>query len=297
MSHAIAFFGERSNSLGESPLWDGERRALWWVDNVARLICCAEADGSALVSWEAPSPVGSIGLAQDGLIAALRDGFYHFEAHSGRFAAIALPEADNPAVRFNDGKADRQGRFLAGTMRFGGAEGAPGKLYRLETGGEVTVLETGVQVANALCFSPAGDTLYFGDSVQHCVWAYDYDRPTGAVGNRRVLIDTTPLGSPPDGATVDAEGNLWIALVLGQSIACVSPAGRVLRQIRVPVPFPSCPAFGGNDLATLFVTSIRDSQGAIMSDHPNAGRMLAITGLGVAGIAEACCSIPTLEQV
>lgn len=284
MDYEVSFVREHRALLGESPLWDAGQGVLWWVDSMACLICQARPDGLDFRSWEAPSFVGSIGLADQGLVAALRDGFYLFDPDNGSFLPIILPEAGNEAVRFNDGKTDRQGRFLSGTMRHGGVEGAPGKLYRLGLDGNVDVLETEIAVSNAICFSPTGDTLYFADSVQRCIWAYDYDSVTAS--NRRVLIDTAPLGSAPDGATVDSDGNLWVALVLTQQIGCFSSDGALLRLIEVPVPFPSCPAFGGENRSTLFITSISDSRGALVSDHPDAGRILRIDGLGVSGIAE-----------
>ena len=292
----IAFYGEHRNRLGESPLWDPRDARLYWADSVAQRIHRAAADGSGLESWDAPSLVGSLALADDGLLVALQDGFHRLDLDSDVFAAIALPEQGNAHVRFNDGKADRQGRFLSGTMRVGEAPADVGKLYRLGHDGSVATLETGIGIANALCFSPDGATLYFADSLQRRIWAYDYDTATGTAVNRRVLIDTAPLGSAPDGATVDAEGCLWVAMVQSQRLARIAPTGEVLRQVDVPVPFPACPAFGGDDLATLFVTSIAEASATFRSDHADAGRMLSITGLDAPGLPEARCALDLQEQ-
>jgi sugar lactone lactonase YvrE len=292
VSPRISFVGEHRNRLGESPLWDERIARLWWVDSVARLICRSDANGGGLESWTAPSEVGSIALAETGLLAALQDGFHAFDPLDGSFEPIAVPEAGNATVRFNDGKADRQGRFLSGTMRTSAEHGAPGKLYRLEPDATTTMLETGTRVSNALCFSPDGGILYFADSLAMAVWAYDYDIDTGAATNRRVLIDTKPLGSAPDGATVDLAGDLWVTLVQGQALAQVSSAGALLRRIDLPIPFPSCPAFGGPGLTTLFLTTVSNSGGALKTDHPDGGRMLALNGLDAVGLPEARCPIP-----
>ena len=151
----------------------------------------------------------------------------------------------------------------------------------------MTVLETGIGVSNALCFSPTGDWLYFTDSRIGMIWCYPYDTPTGIVGPRQDLIDTHAVaGSPADGATVDCDGCIWAALVRTGQLARFTPDGRLDRLIDVPVPHPTCPAFGGEALDVLYVTSISES-GRIRSTHPEAGRMLAITGLGVTGLAEA----------
>ncbi|MEO5641412.1 MAG: SMP-30/gluconolactonase/LRE family protein [Sphingomicrobium sp.] len=291
MTIRFDFVGDHRTLLGESPLWDGRAAKLWWVDIVAPRICRANADGGDLETWEAPSTVGSIVLAEKGLLAALADGFYAFDPGSGAFAPIARPDLD-PGVRFNDGKADRQGRFLSGTMRDGSAEGAPGKLYRLEHDGSTSLIESGIAVSNALCFSPSGDTLYFADSLAKSIWAYDYDGSSGAVTRRRTLIDADTLGTIADGATVAADGTLWVALVQAQQLAHISPDGALIEKIDLPLPYPSCPAFGGADLATLFVTSISNSGGLFKSDHPNAGRILAITGHGATGLPESRCPLP-----
>jgi len=275
-------------ALGESPLWDPDATRLWWVDSVACRICSSAADGSAAMSWAMPSAPGSIGLMQDGLVVALADGFHVFDPVTGILAAIARPAIGDGPIRFNDGKADRQGRFFSGTILT--AESGPdGTLWRLDVDGTTTCVERGFRLANALCFSPAGDRLYFADSLEGVVRSYAYDAETGALGAQVPLIDCREHGSVPDGATVDAEGNIWIALVQAQAVLRVAPDGRALDRIEMPMPYPSCPAFGGTALDTLYVTSISDSGHRLKSDHPDAGRMAVVHGLGTVGIAEARC--------
>jgi L-arabinonolactonase len=285
MSIRTRFVGTHRNLLGESPLWDPIAERLFWVDSVAKRICRADPDGGSFMSWEMPEIVGSIGLTQGGLVAALRDGFYSVDLATGEIAALALPEKESTGVRFNDGKADRQGRFLAGTMRTDGT--ATGRLYRLDLDGGCTVLEHGIAIANSLCFSPSGDRMYFADSLQGLLWEYHYEVASGAVSNRRTLLDTRNFGSAPDGATVDAEGCLWVAFVQSQQIARIDPSGAMLQIVDLPIPYPACPAFGGPDLRTLFVTTIADSGHRLRTDHPDGGRMLAIEGLNVVGLREA----------
>jgi sugar lactone lactonase YvrE len=244
-----------------------------------------------------PDLIGSIALAEYGLLAALRDGFYFIDLARGASARVIVrPERDNPSVRFNDGKADRQGRFLAGTMRVGEVVGTPGILYRLELDGRCGVLQREIAVSNALCFSPTGDKLYFADSLRSLIWCYDYEAATGAVSGRRAFIDTRAWGSVPDGATVDTAGHLWIALFQAQMLAHCSDDGTLLRLIELPVPYPSCPAFGGTDMQTLYLTTIANSGHRIRSDHPHAGHMMAIDDLGARGIPEARCKLGTVHS-
>lgn len=296
MSLAIRFHGERRNRLRESPLWDHREGQLYWVDSVAPAICSSDAGGGDLREWPMPAAVGSIGLATAGLVVALADGFYRFDPGTGATACIVRPDLGDHPVRFNDGKADRQGRFLAGTMGHGVSHGRAGRLLRLDTNGTAALVEDGFALANSLCFSPDGATMYFADSLQGQVWAYDYDTAAGVPSNRRTLIETAPLGSAPDGATVDAEGCLWIALVQAQKLLRVSPGGSPLAEIATPMPFPACPAFGGAGLTTLYVTSIADSGGSLKSDNPEAGRTTAITGLPAPGLPEAVCPLPPASE-
>ncbi len=280
------YVGTQIAGLGESPLWDPVRARIWWVDVVGQRILGCTPDGDDPTDWSYDQTVGSIALAEGGgLVAALADGFYAVDAQTGEAHVIARPGI-TPPVRFNDGKADRDGRLLAGTMTAGDLTARDGTLWRLDGDGVATVIERDFGLANATCFSPDGRTLYFADSLEGTIRAYDYDRATGAIGGRRVFADTRPFGSGPDGATVDAAGRLWVALIQAQKIGCFAPDGTLLRLIEVPLPYPSCVAFGGAALDTLFVTGIADSGWSIKVDHPEAGRLLAITGLDAVGLPE-----------
>jgi L-arabinonolactonase len=288
MSVRIDLLPCAADLLGESPIWDETRGCLYWVDSMAPCIQRFEPSTGHHTIWPMPTAVGSIGLSRkpDHLIAALKDGFYDVDLATGTTSLIAAPPAHDPASRFNDGKMDRNGHFVCGTLV---PHGHPelGKLYRLKSGGAVTCLETGIHISNSLSFALDGRTMYFADSIQRAIWAYDYVPDTGAISNRRVLIDTAPLKSGTDGACIDCDGCLWVALVEIGQIARITPTGRVDRTIEVPAEFPSCPAFGGIGLSTLFVTSIRDTgSGRMKGTRPGSGKVMALTNLGTCGVPE-----------
>jgi L-arabinonolactonase len=270
--------------LGESPLWDHRSARLWWVDSTAGLLRSSDAEGRDQAEWTFDQPIGSIGLAERGLIVALADGFYRFAFETGHIERVASLEMA-PETRLNDGKADRAGRFLAASMRTGEAIGTAA-LFRLDADGSAACLETGIGIGNAICFSPAGDALYFADSLDGMLRRYAYDQASGTISARHDLVDCRQHGSGADGATVDAAGRIWVALVLAQAVACFAPDGKLRRSIPVPLPYPSCPAFGGPNLDILYLTSIARSGHRIVADHPDAGRITAIRGLDVPGIAE-----------
>lgn len=273
--------------LGESPVWDSRHERLFWVDGYSKVVRCHRPADGSFSEWEVPSMVGSIALGQgETLIAALLDGIYALDLADGACAPLMRPEPAEPGTRFNDGKNDRFGRFLCGSM---GIHADPvGKLWRIDRDGQVDVLHSGIRISNALCFSPDGRIMYFADSLERKLWAYPYGPADNDVGPRSDLIDTSPWNSGPDGATVDAEGCIWVSLVQVGKIARFSPQGELILLLDAPTDLPSSLAFGGPDLSTLYVTSIRDSgSGRAISRHPRGGQLFAITGLGVRGLPEA----------
>jgi len=271
--------------LGESPVWDPESGSLFWVDIAGCKVRRLHLASGEEKTWSTPSMVGSIGLApSDRLVMGLQDGFYLLQLATGAIEPIARLDRPDPRMRLNDGKTDRTGRFICGGM---GLHGDPlGALHRLTAPGKLETLAEGIRISNAICFSPAGDRLYFADSLARKIMVYDYARNGIDVGAPRLFIDTEPLGSAPDGATVDCEDHVWVALVQAGKIARISPQGDAVAVLDVPVEFPTCPAFGGENMDVLFVTSIRDSGGRLASSHPNAGGLLAIGGLGVRGVPD-----------
>jgi L-arabinonolactonase len=292
MEASISIIGEHRCRLGESPVWDPAAKALFWVDAMAQAIWRYDPATGAQSCFAAPDLVGSIALGAPGfLVAALRTGVYRVDLSAPTFTPIVAPQGMGEGERLNDGKTDRVGRLMVGSLSPHGAPAPVGKLYRFDQGGSVEVIETGIEIGNAVCFSPSGHHLYFADSMQMAVWRYPYDSASGGIGPREVLIDTRPLSSAPDGATVDADGYIWVALVQSQQLGRFSPDGALDRLIDMPVPYPTCPAFGGEDLDVLYVTAISDSGGRLITDHPDGGRLMAVTGLGVRGIPETRCRL------
>lgn len=280
--------------LGESPVWDAKNERLYWVDGVSCKIHCHDLTKGTFEEWTLPSMVGSIGLSQERrLVTGLQDGIYEFDCETGDLRTLFKFDKPDERVRFNDGKIDRQGRFLCGTM---GVNADPrGELYRVSADGTVEVLANGIRISNALCFSPDGTTMYFADSLDRAIRAYSYSAGPEPLELPRIHVDTKPYGSGPDGATIDSEGYIWVTLVQTGKIARFDPEGQLDRLIEAPIDMPSCVGFGGPDMATLYLTSIKDSgTGRAVSRHPAGGHLFAIEGLGVTGIPEARFGQPSI---
>ncbi len=296
MTINCSLVSETPDLLGESPVWDHDNKRLYWVDGVSRVIRCHVPGSGAFEAWTTPSMVGSIALGKGGtLVVGLVDGIYLLDLATGGFEPLMIPEPVDRKVRFNDGKNDRYGRFLCGTM---GINADPlGKLWRVDRDGRSSIFATGIRIFNSLCFSPDGRTMYFSDSLDRTIRAFSYGPGDTEIGDPRILVDTDVFDSGPDGATVDAEGCLWVCLVQVGKIARFTPRGKLDRLIDAPTDMPSCVAFGGDDLSTLYVTSIKDSgSGRAISRHPQGGCLYAIAGLGVRGLPEARFGIPLLKE-
>ncbi len=282
----IEVFSERREKLGEGPLWDPEAERIYWIDSYGPAIHRCDLKGGDAKTWPLPEPVGSFALrSRGGAVVALQSGFFLLDFETGALTPIVKTQAGELTPRMNDGKTDRQGRFLAGSMDY--EESRPvGKLFRLDADHRLTQLDDDIICSNGPCFSPDGKTLYFADSGKARIYAYDYEPETGAVSGRRIFASFEKLQGFPDGATVDAEGYLWSVEVYAGRLLRFDPEGALDRVVGLPVFSSTSVAFGGPDLDIAFVTSMARPHGGRRHLEHEAGMTFAVHGLGVTGIAE-----------
>lgn len=280
------------NGTGESPVWHAAEQALYWVDIPARAIHrWSPADGHRRwTTGEMPACIAAHAGRPGQWVAGMESGIFALQlGDDGRAAATPLATVAHaaPAMRFNDGRCDRQGRLWAGTMCLDMAAAMrAGAWYRFGAGDDALPPRlTGFIVPNGLAFSPDGRTMYLSDShpeVQ-AVWAFDYDTDSGTPANRRLFVDMAPLPGRPDGAAMDVDGCYWICGNDAGLVHRFTPQGRLDRSLALPVKKPAMCAFGGPRLDTLYVTSIRP--GGDLSGQPLAGGVFALDP-GTQGIAE-----------
>ena len=270
--------------LGEGPVWVERDRSLYWVDIKGRRIFRQALDG-ALTSWEPPLRIASLAPREaGGFVAGTDQGFAWVDPDQGHYDVFARPEADRPGNRFNDGKVDRAGRFWAGTMD-DNERAASGALYRLDPGREPVRVDDDYRVTNGPAFSTDGRILYHNDSARQVVYAFDLDE-SGAVSNKRVFAQFGDRDGYPDGMTVDSEGCLWIAFWDGWCLRRLSPAGKCVSTLELPVQRPTSCAFGGPALDRLYITSARVGlDPSALAGQPQAGGLF-LACPGVTGLAE-----------
>jgi sugar lactone lactonase YvrE len=271
--------------VGEGPVWDVAEQALYFVDIVGKLVLRHDPATGETRSWAVPGIIGSMALrAGGGAIVALQDGVHTLDFTSGETAPLALPDGLDPRIQFNDGKVDRRGRFVVGSTD-SKMEKPIGDIFSLGGDGALTVIDRGICISNGPCWSPDDRIFYFSDSILNTIYAYDYDIASGGAGNRRLFANTAELGGIPDGATVDADGLIWMAICEGAKVVAFRPDGKVERIVDMPVKLTASVMFGGPDLDRLFVTSI-DPAALGRPNQPDDGHMFVIDGLGARGLAE-----------
>ncbi|MGA3214679.1 MAG: SMP-30/gluconolactonase/LRE family protein [Acidimicrobiales bacterium] len=252
ISAELAFAGEAE--LGEGPVWDPVTKTLIWLDLLGEKVHRSDPSSGLTTTVAVERTVGAVALrAAGGLVAAVAGGFAGIN-DLGQLDTLVHLETDMPHNRMNDGKCAPDGSFWAGTMDRDGSPGA-GTLYRLGPDLQVSVLLTGLTVSNGLGWAPDGTAIYFIDTPDARIDKLNQSGPDTWTRTPWVSIDPS-LGSP-DGLTVDAEGNVWVAMCFGGRVLCYSPAGELRATVEVPAKVTTSVAFGGDELDLLFITTGR----------------------------------------
>jgi sugar lactone lactonase YvrE len=263
--------------VGESPVWDATTSRLWWTDIPARRLHCFCPASGANESFDTSGRIGCFALARTGgLVVAMEHGFHRLEPASGVHEPMFEPEADRPENRFNDGRCDRRGRFLASSMHEPRTVPA-GALWQVDPAKGVRLLADHALVGNGLAFSPDDRFMYWSDSRRGRVFRFDYDSETGSAWNQRLWLETDDSLGRPDGAAMDTDGCYWSARFKGSRVIRFTPDGRIDREIHLPVSQVTMCAFGGPDLRTLFITTAREGlNAAALAEQPLAGGIFAV---------------------
>ncbi|WP_187428815.1 6-deoxy-6-sulfogluconolactonase [Roseobacter fucihabitans] len=276
-------FDTRRCQLGEGPLWHPIRKQLFWFDITGHRLLSQNA--GIPLEWHFDEPVSAAGwIDEDNLLVASATGLWRFNLNEGDKTLIEPLEGSNPETRSNDGRADPWGGFWIGTMGLNAQPGA-GAIYRFYRG-EIRRLFDAITIPNAICFAPDRTLAYFTDTADARLMTAPLDREGWPAGTPSVLIDFRTDKLNPDGAVVDQNGALWIAQWGAARVAVYSHEGVFQHSLPIPPTQTTCPAFGGEDMTTLFVTTAMQGidPERLRLEHWH-GQTFAIPGAG-AGIAE-----------
>jgi sugar lactone lactonase YvrE len=247
--------------LGEGARWDARRDELLVVDILAGRVYrgrVADDGGLSLVrAYQVPGTVGAIAPVQgdEGWLLAAGRGFVHLSPDG---SLRRLAEVAPARTRMNDAACDPQGRFWAGTLADDHHAGG-GALYRFDRDGRTELMLDGLTISNGLGWSPDGGTMYLVDSGPRVVHAFAFDGERGTISAGRVLVTVPEEVGAPDGMTVDAAGDLWVAVYGGGRVNRYSPDGLLRQALTVPAKQSTSCAFAGAGLNRLYVTTATEA--------------------------------------
>lgn len=256
--------------LGEGAFWHPTRHQFFWCDiNDMRILC---DDGRA---WQFDENVSALGwVDHDTFLVATETALIKFNIETGAKTTICDLEADDPTTRSNDGRADPWGGFWIGTMRKENPDGG-GAIYRYYRG-ELRRLFGPLSIPNAICFSPDKPLAYWTDTVGAKVFQTQLDKDGWPNSAPTVFLDLASEGLNPDGAIVTADGDFLNAQWGAARVARYSPDGMFLDSFDLPTSHVTCPALGGPEMSTLFVTTAREHMDAAqLQAEPLAGQTFA----------------------
>ena len=285
MDYEISCLVDCRCRLGESLVWDAAGDRLLWADITGRRIHVYTLASAKHEGWNFPSEVGAFGLCPDGrLVVGLRDGVSLFDPASGVLEPLVAIEADMLHTRLNDGKVGPDGAFWIGSMDDRSERKPIAALYRITADGACERKIDGLMVSNGLAWNAQGSLMFHSDSAANRIDVWEFDAANGTIAVRRVYAEPTPEQGRPDGAACDIEGGYWSAGVSAGRLNRFSPTGEVIESISLPVPAPTMCCFGGEDMRTLFVSSLRDGRAPeLIERYPLSGSILMLQ-VDVAGV-------------
>lgn len=272
-------------NLGECPRWDEKSGLLYWIDINAFKLHRLDPKTGINETLTFDEEIGCFSLRKEsGYVLAMRSGFYFLDDWNTELRSISDPEVGLDKNRFNDGRCDAEGRFIAGSY-YPPKDHEGASLWSLGTDLSVKKLVGNLLTSNGSAFSPDNKTFYLSDTPKHVIYRYDYDLSTGSIANGRIFHEFPHGNGRPDGAAVDVEGFYWTALYEGSRIARLSPEGEIVEEITVPATCPTMVAFGGDDMKTLFITTVGNRSEEELEKYPHSGAVFKVE-VDVPGLPE-----------
>jgi gluconolactonase len=272
-----------SVNASEGPAWDG-RGNLYFTDE--HRITLRDSAGKIRVFREPSNDASGLLFDPQGRLMICESATRRVTRIESDGRTIVLADRYE-GMRFNspnDLTIDSKGRIYFSDPRYGPRDDMEMRdqhgqrvegVYRIDAPGKVTrVIGHEVDRANGVLVSPRDQYIYVADNNNNNVegsrklWRFGL-RPDGAVepGSRKLIFDWHN-GRGPDGVKMDGLGRLYVAAGLNKpnppyetadefkgGVYIISPEGKLLGFIRIPVDEVTNCAFGGADWKTLFITA------------------------------------------
>lgn len=258
MTQNLSVAVNTQSTLGEGTIWDDRRKCLFWVDIYQGILHRLDPKSGEHKSIKTGGFLGSVVPSEkEELILLINRSFVSLNWENETFETIGEVEKEIEENRFNDGKCDPSGRFWAGTMPQP-EDKASGGLYCLKNDLTIEQKLSNIHISNGIVWTSDKQTMYYIDTPTKEVWAFDYDDQSGAINNKRVVINIAENEGFPDGMTIDNEDKLWIAHWGGYQVGRWDPTtGEKIFSVRLPVSQVTSCAFGGTNLDQLYITCAR----------------------------------------
>lgn len=243
--------------LGECPRWDEKTGLLYWVDIDQNRLHQFNPKTGQNNTVTFAEKIGCFALREGGgFILGMQSGFATLDGFDNTITYLCDPESDKADNRFNDGRCDPAGRFVAGTVNME-KSAVDASIYQLspDNPNHPVRLKTGLLTSNGIAFSLCGNTMYFSDTPNHMLYQAPYNPNTGEIGTHEIYQEFEVGKGRPDGATVDAQGYYWSAQYNGGAVIRISPTGEIVERVEIPAKHCTMLAFGDDDLKTVYVTT------------------------------------------
>ncbi|KAK4883060.1 hypothetical protein RN001_006379 [Aquatica leii] len=287
--------------LAEGPHWDDETQSLYFVDIVGRSVnkyVPSTKKHTQLKFDKNPSFIIPVKGYSDRFIVSLNkditlltwDGVSSAPTKMETIATFDnTPEKSEN--RLNDGKADPLGNLWAGTMNMGSDHTTgtlvQGTLSSLSNK-EVKEHVSNVCISNGLAWSKDSKKFYYIDSAVRRVDQFDFDAKNLTLSNRQPLFtfEKHGIAGSPDGQTIDAEGNLWVAACQGDKVLKIDTKTpeTLLGSVEIPDHQVTSVCIGGPELNVLYVTTANLKLPGADETKPIKGAIYKVTGLGMKGL-------------
>jgi D-xylono/L-arabinono-1,4-lactonase len=239
-------------ATGEGPIWHPAEQKLYWADIPnGRLFRYDPAAGTHEQFYDGPV-VGGFTIQVDGSLLLFGERGAVTIWRDGKLKTVIDEIPAERDTRFNDVIADPEGRVFCGTMP---TEQRPGKLYRLDPNGDLTVVIDDTGISNGLGFAPDLAHLYHTDSTRREINRFKYERSTGEISDKTLFVRTPDDEGVPDGMTVDTEGYVWSARWDGNALYRYTPEGEIDQKFEFPARKVSSVTFAGVDYRDIYVTT------------------------------------------